>query len=106
MIAIPSVNKALRKAKGSLGFLDLCNIWFQRRNPTEAEILLAAVRPEARRRGAFSLLIETMLGGFRSRGITSVETTAILEGNDRASSIIKNFEHERHKQKRCYIKAL
>lgn len=106
MIAIPSVTKALRKAKGSLGFLDLCNIWFQRRNPTEAEILLAAVRPEARRRGAFSLLIETMLDGFRSRGITSVETTAILEGNDRASSIIKNFEHERHKLKRCYIKAL
>lgn len=106
MVAIPSVTKALRKAKGSVGLIDACNIWLERRRAHEAEILLAAVLPEARRRGAMSLMVEALVNAFNERGITAVETTAILEGNDRAANLVKMFRAERHKQKRCYVKRL
>lgn len=106
LIAIPSITKSLRKANGSVGVLDACNIWVERKRTAEAEILLAAVRPDVRRRGAFSLMVEYIISEFIKRGITSIETTAILDGNDRASTLVKIFPHERHKQKRCYIKSL
>lgn len=106
MIAIPSVTKALRKAKGSIGVFDACNIWLQRHRSSEAEILLAGVRPDVRRRGAFSLMVKALIESFIHRGITAVETTAILDGNDRASTIVKMFPYERHKHKRCFVKSL
>lgn len=106
LVAIPSVTKALRKAKGSIGPLDACNIWMECRHAHEAEILLAAVLPEARRRGALSLMVEAIINAFNDRGVTAVETTAILDGNDRAANIVKMFRAERHKQKRCYVKRL
>ena len=57
-------------------------------------------------RGAFSLLIECLIERMSARGIRHVETTAILSNNDRAASIVKEFTHERHKQKMCFIKGI
>ncbi len=106
IVAMPSVVKQLRRAWGDIGLIDATNIWLAMRRAKEAEILLAAVSPEARRRGAFSLLIESLIERMSERGIRHVETTAILSNNDRAASIVKEFTHERHKQKMCFIKEL
>lgn len=104
--AMPSIVKPLRRAWGDIGLIDAVNLWLEMRRADEAEVLLAAVSPEARRRGAFSLLIECLLERMSERGIRYIETTAILSNNDRAASIVKEFTHERHKHKMCYIKEL
>ena len=106
IVAMPSVVKPLRRAWGDIGLMDATGVWMAMRRATEAEILLAAVSPEARMRGAFSLLIECLIERMSARGIRHVETTAILSNNDRAASIVKEFTHERHKQKMCFIKGI
>ncbi len=106
IIAMPSIVKPLRDAWGDIGLIDATKIWLTMKRSTEAEILLAAILPEARRRGAFSILIECLIERMASRGIRYVETTAILSDNDRAASIVKEFTNERHKQKMCFVKTL
>ncbi len=106
IIAMPSIFKPMQSAWGSIGLIDATKIWIAMKRATEAEILLAAVLPEARRRGGFSLLIECLIERMASRGIRYVETTAILSDNDRAASIVKEFTNERHKQKMCFVKTL
>lgn len=104
IVAMPSIVKPLRRAWGDIGLIDAVNLWVEMRRTDEAEILLAAVSPGARRRGAFSLLIECLIERMSERGIRHVETTAILSNNDRAASIVKEFTHERHKRKMCFVK--
>ncbi len=106
MIAMPSIVKSMRSAWGDIGLIDAAKVWLSMRHASEVEILLAAIVPEARRRGAFSLISEALMERFAERGIRYIETTAILSNNDRASTIVKEFVHERHKQKRCYLKNL
>lgn len=106
IVAMPSVVKPLRRAWGDISLIDAVNLWVEMKRAKEAEILLAAVSPNARRRGAFSLLIECLIERMSERGIRHVETTAILSNNDRAASIVKEFTHERHKRKMCLIKEI
>lgn len=106
LIAVPSIVKPLRRAWGDISLIDAVNLWVEMRRADEAEVLLAAVSPEARRRGAFSLMIECLIERMSERGIRHVETTAILSNNDRAASIVKEFTHERHKRKMCLVKEI
>lgn len=106
MIGMPSIVKPLKRAWGDIGLIDAVNLWVEMRRANEAEILLAAVSPAARRRGAFSVLVECLIDRMSERGIRYIETTAILSNNDRATSIVKEFTHERHKHKMCLIKEI
>lgn len=106
LIGMPSIVKPLKRAWGDIGLIDAVNLWLEMRRATEAEILLAAVSPSARRRGAFSLLAERLIERMSDRGIRYIETTAILSNNDRATSVVKEFTYERHKHKMCLLKEI
>lgn len=106
IVCMPSVVRQMRDAWGDIGLFDAAKLWLAMRRSKEAEVLLAAVLPEARMRGAFALMMECLIDRMAERGIRYVETTAILTNNDRASSTVKEFTHERHKQKMCLGKRL
>lgn len=106
LLTAPSITSFLKECDGEWHDGAEANLAHAMANAKEGEVLLAAVLPEARRRGAFAIMLEALLKKLNARGIAKMESTAILDDNDPASSIAKMFAHVRHKQKRCYYKVL
>ena len=105
-LAAPSIAKALKKHDGKifpLGWIDLLHAF--RKNDT-ADLLLIAVRPDYQARGVNGVVINQLLQGSISMGLTLAETGPMLETNDKVQTQWENFPIEQHKRRRCFIKRL
>lgn len=105
-ITMPSLSRALQKAKGRLfpfGFMHLLKA--MRGNQT-ADLLLIAVQPELQGKGVNALLLRETLSSYVQQGIRYAEAGHQLEDNQKVLSIWDNFDAKPHKRRRCYIKAL
>jgi GNAT superfamily N-acetyltransferase len=76
------------------------------RKNTVADLLLTGVHPEYQRQGIPAVLITELQKVLLENGIKYVETTAMVETNQKAIQTWKNYEHIQHKRKRCFIKHL
>ncbi len=106
IVSIPTISRAMQKAKGKLfpfGFIHLLKAL---KNPTEFEILLTGIIPKLQRQGLPSLLITELQKEMLKTKAKWVETTGIFETNLKAIEHWKNYEHIQHKRKRCYRKML
>ncbi len=104
LVALPSLSKALQKAKGKL----LPFGWWHLKNalekPKEMDLMLTGVRPEFQKLGLAALLTNELWNTANADGIKFVETTGMLEDNNVAIQIWKSFDHIQHKRKRCFRK--
>ncbi len=103
-ITLPSLSKALQKAKGSLfpfGFIHILRAL--RKNDT-IDALLIAVLPEYQDKGVNSMIFSKIGQGMINNGIKYVESTRELEDNHSVQNIWGHFEHKLHKRARVYIK--
>jgi hypothetical protein len=105
-IALPSLSRALQKARGSLfpfGFIYLLSAL---RKNDRADLYLVAVKAEYQGKGVNAILMDKMAHVFNRLGVTKVESNPELETNQRVQAQWKYFEKRQHKRRRCFIKKL
>ncbi len=105
-IAIPSLSKALQKAKGKLFPLGIFYLYQALKQNNVADLYLIGIHPELQGKGVTALLIKDLCEKLRKRHITAAITHPILEKNSRMISFWKDYENRFYKRRRCYIKFL
>ena len=106
VIGMPSLSRALQKAKGRLvpfGFLHMLRAL---RHPRTLDLYLGAVRPDLQGKGADALLITELNKSCIKNGIVSAESNLELEDNVLVQAHWKHFERRQHKRRRCYVKQI
>lgn len=107
-LGMPSLSEALRKCRGRLfpfGWYHLLKA-LKAKKMTDFDLLLIAVRPDFQDKGVTALIFNEMTPHFTKYGIQRVETTAILETNNKSLANFAEFDHIQHKRRRAYIKEL
>ncbi len=105
-ITMPSLSKALQKARGELfpfGFIHLIRAL---KKNERADLYLVAVRSEYQGKGVNAILMDKMQAVFNRIGVTKVETNPELETNANVQGQWKYYEKRQHKRRRCFIKHL
>ena len=83
LVTMPSVAKALIHNKGKKNIMSWLRLFNAYRNPQEMEILLAGVATSHRHQGVMPTMMHKILKRAISDGIKAIETTAILDGNEK-----------------------
>lgn len=107
-LGMPSLSEALRKCRGRLfpfGWYHLLKA-LKAKKMTDFDLLLIAVRPDYQNRGVNALIVDEMTPHFSEYGIQRVETSAILETNNKSQANFVIFDHIQHKRRRAFIKEL
>ncbi|HTX91113.1 MAG TPA: hypothetical protein VMC09_07845 [Anaerolineales bacterium] len=105
-IVMPSLSKALQKARGQLlpfGFIHLLRAL---RKNDRADLYLVAVRSEYKAKGVNAILMNKVHRVFTRLGITKVETNPELETNADVQGQWKYYDKRQHKRRRVFIKKL
>ena len=107
-ISMPSMSKALQKAKGKLtpfGWWHLLKA-LKIKKPKVLDLMLVGVLPEYQSKGVNSILFYDLLPIYISEGYDYVETNPELESNDKVQQQWIYFERRQHKRRRCYKKEI
>lgn len=107
-ISMPSLARALQKAKGKLfpfGWVHLLKALFIKHSDV-LDLLLVGVKPEYQGKGVNALLFADLIPIYIKMGFRNGETNVELEGNDKVQAQWKYLRGETHKRRRCYHKAL
>jgi len=105
-ITMPSLSKALQKARGRLFPFGFFYILRAMRKDDRADLYLVAVRPDLQDKGVNAILIHEMNKTYLKNKIMEVETNPELESNLKVQAQWKLMEKRQHKRRRCYIKYL
>lgn len=103
IIPVPSLSRAMQQANGRL-LRGLPAILRSRKKNGIIDLFLTGVLPEYQPRGVASLLIAETYPVMIKYGMTTVDTTGMLENNQKAILNWKQYRHVQNKRKRCYIK--
>lgn len=105
-VSAPSMADALRRCRGRLFPLGFLGVLKALRTNDALDLFLIAVRPEYQDKGVNAILMNHVLKGCHKMGIRRAETGPQLETNLRIQRQWNLFNIERHKRRRCYVKAL
>lgn len=106
IVSLPSLSEAMQKAKGKLFPFGFVHIMKALKKPKVADLLLTGIHPDWQAQGVSALLITELQQIMIEHGVEWVETTGMIETNEKAINHWKNYEHIQHKRKRCYRKML
>lgn len=107
-ISMPSMSRALQKAKGKLfpfGWWHLLSALKWKRDEM-LDLLLIAVRPDFQGKGANALLFTDLIPVYQKLGFKYAESNVELELNNKVQSQWQYFENHQHKRRRCFSKEL
>lgn len=104
IVPVPSLSKTMQIAKGKLGLRSLISLMRSRRHNDTIDTFLTGVDPEFQSKGVVGLLMTSAQRVMIKYNMLTVETTGMLENNQKAIDFWKNYDHEQHKRKRCYRK--
>ena len=102
--AIPSLSEAIQKSKGRITLPALFRVMNAVKHPKIADFALVGVRNEYQSKGLTAIIMKYMIETINSLGIKYCETNLNLEDNLKIQQTWKNFEHEQHKRRRCFVK--
>lgn len=102
-ITIPSLSKALQKAKGSLFPFGFIHLLCALRKNDIIHMYLIGVRPDYQGKGLLALMYHELNKAYLKAGITLAQTHPQLEENFKAVSIWKNYDSRIHIRRRCWI---
>lgn len=107
-ISMPSLSRALQKAKGKLfpfGWFHLLKA-LKWEKPKDLDLMLVAIKPEYQNKGVNSILFYDLLPIYIEEGYEYAETNVELETNTKVQSQWIYFERRQHKRRRCFKKEL
>ena len=107
-ISMPSLSKALQKAKGKLlpfGWYHLLKALKWKKSDT-LDLMLVGLLPEYQGKGINAVLFYNLLPRCIAAGFKYAETNPELESNLKVHSQWIYFEKRQHKRRRCYKKSL
>lgn len=105
-ICLPSVSKALQKARGHLfpfGFIHILRAL--RKNDT-IDTLLIAVATEYQNKGVTAMMFDRLWQQMHDNGFTTLESTRQLEENLHVRNLWNRFGFQLHKRARSFIKSV
>ncbi|MDD4189495.1 MAG: GNAT family N-acetyltransferase [Eubacteriales bacterium] len=105
-ITLPSLSKAVQKAKGRLFPFGFIHILRALKKGDRLDLMLIAVRPDMQNKGLTALMLSEITKNAISKGIKYSETGPELETNDKVQALWKFFEARQHRKRRCYIKTI
>ena len=105
-ITMPSFSEALKKVNGSLYPFGFLHILRALRKNNRASFYLIGIDPAYQNKGVTAILFDAIQKMFNAQGVTDVETNPELEENSAIQLMWKNYEHELHKRRRTYKKAI
>jgi GNAT superfamily N-acetyltransferase len=106
-LAMPSLNKAIKKSKARLFPFGWYHIL--RAPNVKASVLdlyLIGVHPKMQNKGLTAILLNSMSAAARENGIKYAETGPELETNHQVQALWKHYEAQNHKRRRCWIKSI
>lgn len=103
-ITLPSLSKALIKAKGSLFPFGWYHILHALKHNDTVDALLVAIDDEYKDKGVNAMLIAKIGSNYIKHGIKYLESTRELEDNHAVQNMWGKFERKLHKRARVYIK--
>ena len=106
IIALPSLSEAMQKAKGKIFPFGWIHIKKALEKPKVIDLLLTGIHPDWQAQGVSALIITELQGVMIEHGVEWIETTGMIETNEKAINHWKNYDHIQHKRKRCFIKML
>ena len=107
-LGMPDISNALRKCGGHLLPLGWYHILkaLKAKHMKVFNLLLIAVRPDYQNTGVNALFFQDQIPRMNAYGITTLETTCILETNTKNIANFTQFDHKQHKRRRAYLKPL
>ena len=105
-VSMPSISRALQKAKGKLfpfGWFHLLKALFFK-HPDTLDLLLVGVKTEYQSKGVNALLFTDLIPIYMKMGFKYGETNPELESNSKVQAQWKYLDGEIHKRRRCYRK--
>lgn len=106
-IAIPSLAKAMQKAKGKLFPVGWYHLMKALRGKNDViDLYLVAVMPEYQSKGVNALLFTELIPQFIANGYTYAESNPELESNEKVQGQWDYFERVQHKRRRAFRKIL
>lgn len=108
-LSMPSLSKALQKAKGKLfpfGWYHLAKVLYLHKYGDCLDLLLVAVKPEYQNKGVNALLFYDLIPAYAKIGFKYAESNVELETNDKVQAQWSYFDHKVHKRRRAFIKEI
>ena len=105
-VALPSLSKAMQKAKGSLfpfGWIHMLKALKQ--NDT-LDLLLIAIDEKYKNKGVNAMIFDKFAKGITKNGIRFIESTRELEDNTSVQNLWRYLEHDLTKRARTYLKKI
>ena len=105
-VSMPSLSKALQKAKGKMfpfGWWHLLKaLRFNR--PKTLDLMLVAVKQEYQNKGVNSLLFTDLIPTYQALGFKDAESNPEMETNNKVQAQWEYFDTTQHKRRRAYEK--
>lgn len=105
-IAMPSLSRAMQKARGRLFPFGFYHIAKAIRKPKKIDILLFGVIPEYQNKGVNAFLMHELTVACLKHGIPFAESNGMLEENFKMLNFQRYFEAVQHKRRRLFYKAV
>jgi ribosomal protein S18 acetylase RimI-like enzyme len=102
--ALPSLSRALQKAKGRLFPFGFFHMLLALKFPKALDMYLIAVKKEYQRRGLVAVVLAEITKEAFAQGIKSAETSGELEDNTAVQALWRHFPTRQHKRRRVYLK--
>lgn len=107
-ISMPSMSRALQKAKGRMlpfGWWHLLKA-LKIKRPHVLDLLLVGIKPEYQSKGVNALLFTDLIPVYREMGFEYAESNPELELNNKVQSQWEYFNTIQHKRRRAYKKSI
>lgn len=105
-LAMPSLSKAMQKAKGSLLPFGWMHIKKALRENDTIDLLLIAIDEKYKNKGVNAMIFHKFAQGITKNGVKYIESTRELEDNTSVQNLWRYLEHDLSKRARTYIKQI
>ena len=105
-VALPSLAKAMQKAKGSLFPMGWYHMLKAFRQNDTIDLLLIAIDEKYKNKGVNAMIFNKFAEGITKNGIKYIESTRELEDNTSVQNLWRYLEHNLTKRARTYLKQL
>ena len=101
-LMFPSVSDAVRKSKGRITIPFFFRFIKAKKHPKVMDLGLIGVRPDYEAKGVAIAMISELIDYMKELKLDYLETNLMLEDNAHIHNILKHFDREQLKRRRCY----